>query len=320
MYWRKFGDDPVPDAERSRAYQEVRREEMILAALDPDRIRDDELPIDVPPAQAAEWWEFVTLCKRAEARAAAELKQPEERDCNDIFHQAAVVPDQIRDARPIHPTSPMPERAGMVCQPLPARWADPTKGTPVTNSALHREEVETLRHALHACADDLISTPADGLAPEYVSAVEDITRESMQWPVTDVIGYDLIAATTELEPDSSRLPEAIPHVLRPLATAALERHAIEIEQESGGDMDAGSAEAAEVERALRLADRVLAPAVHVTARRWRGGWELHVLGSADLVTQVEDIDDAPAMVRDLLETVFPGADFSKVFFAIQVPK
>lgn len=189
----------------------------------------------------------------------------------------------------------------------------------MNTSALHRKEVETLRYALHACADDLISTPPDGLVPEYVNAVEDIAHGgSVQWADTDVIANNLIAAASELESDTSLLPEAIPPALRRLAAAALERLAIDIEQESASDMGAGSAEAAEVERALRLADRVLGPGVHVTARRWSGGWELYVLGSADLVTQVEHIDDAQAVVRDLLETVFPGADFSRVFFTISV--
>ena len=71
---------PAARAERMLAYQEVRREEAALAALDPDRLRDDELPSDVPPAQTEEWWEFVALCERAEAGAAAEFKQPEESD------------------------------------------------------------------------------------------------------------------------------------------------------------------------------------------------------------------------------------------------
>lgn len=183
--------------------------------------------------------------------------------------------------------------------------------------ALQHDDVETVRHALHACADDLTSTPPDGLAAEYVDAVEDIARGGgVQWPDTDVIARDLIAAASELAPGTSLLPVAIPHVLRPLAAAALERHAIEIERESGGEMDAGSAEAAEVERAQRLAELVLAPAVPVEARRWSGGWELYALGSEDLVTQVQDLDDAPAKVRELLETVFPGSDFSEVVFDI----
>lgn len=71
---------PAARAERMLAYQEVRREEEALAALDPDRLREDELPSDVSPAQAEEWWEFVALCERAEAGGAAELKQPEESD------------------------------------------------------------------------------------------------------------------------------------------------------------------------------------------------------------------------------------------------
>lgn len=106
-------------------------------------------------------------------------------------------------------------------------------------------------------------------------------------------------------------------MLRPLAAAALERYAIEIEQEAGEDMDAGSSEQAEVDRAGHLLNLLLELAVRVEARRWSGGWELYVLGSQDLVTQVEDIDDAPTMVRDLLETEFPGADFSEVVFDVR---
>lgn len=56
------------------ACQEVWREEAILAALDPDRLREDELPSDVSPAQSDEWREFVALCERAEAGAAVQLK------------------------------------------------------------------------------------------------------------------------------------------------------------------------------------------------------------------------------------------------------
>lgn len=72
-----------------------------------------------------------------------------------------------------------------------------------------------------------------------------------------------------------------------------------------------------MERAERLAKLLLGLTVRVDARRWSGGWELYALGNEDLVTQVENIDGAPAMVRDLLETEFPGADFSKVVFDVR---
>lgn len=187
------------------------------------------------------------------------------------------------------------------------------------NSApLDRDDVETVRRALSGCADDLMSTPPNGLAPEYVQAMENVARGGgVQWPDIDIIGRDLMTVASELEPGSSRLPESIKPVLRPLAAAALQRYAIGIEQESGGEPEAGSAEAADVGRAVRLADVMLELAVRVDVRRWSGGWELYALGSADLVTQVEDIDDARTMVRDLLETEFPGADFSKVVFDVR---
>ena len=70
--------NPAARAERMLACQEVWREEAILAALDPDRLCEDELPDDVSPAQAAEWREFVALCERTEAGAAAELEPSEE--------------------------------------------------------------------------------------------------------------------------------------------------------------------------------------------------------------------------------------------------
>lgn len=183
---------------------------------------------------------------------------------------------------------------------------------------LDRDDVETLRRALNGCADDLMSTPPDGLAPEYVNAVELIAKgDGVQWPDTDILGSELVKSASELEPQASRLPAAIKPVLRPLAAAALERYAIEIEQEAGGDMDAGSVEQAEVDRAEHLLNLLLEVAVRVDARRWSGGWELYVLGSQDLVTQVEDLDDAPTMVRDLLETEFAGADFSEVVFDVR---
>ncbi len=72
--------NPAARAERMLACQEVWREEAILAALDPDRLCEGELPDDVSPAQAAEWREFVALCERAEAGVAAELEPSEESD------------------------------------------------------------------------------------------------------------------------------------------------------------------------------------------------------------------------------------------------
>lgn len=58
--------------------------------------------------------------------------------------------------------------------------------------------------------------------------------------------------------------------------------------------------------------------VRVEAHRWSGGWELRILGSADLITQTESgwdsFDDAEQQTRDYLETVFDGADFSHVSF------
>ena len=78
MFPYEPGQNPAARAERMLAYQEVRREEAILAALDPDRIRDDEVPSDVSPAETEEWREFVALCERAEASTGAELEQPED--------------------------------------------------------------------------------------------------------------------------------------------------------------------------------------------------------------------------------------------------
>lgn len=58
--------------------------------------------------------------------------------------------------------------------------------------------------------------------------------------------------------------------------------------------------------------------VRVEVHRWSSGWELHILGSADLITQTESgwdsFDDAERQTRDYLETVFDGADFSRVSF------
>lgn len=187
----------------------------------------------------------------------------------------------------------------------------------MNRSALDSAAAEIVRRALNSCADDLTSTPSDGLAPEYVQAVEVISRvDGLEWP--DEIGRELLRVASEINPGTTRLPASIPPALRSLVAAALQRYAIEMEQESGGELEDGSAEAAEVERAMHLADVTLEPAVNVDARRWSGGWELYALGSKDLVTQVENIDDAPAQVRDLLETEFPGADFSKVIFDVRI--
>lgn len=191
----------------------------------------------------------------------------------------------------------------------------------MNSAALDRDDVATMRRALNGCADDLMSTPYDGLAPEYVQAVEDISRlGGVQWPETDIIGQDLLSFASELEPGSSLLPDALKPVLRPLAAAALHRHAVEVEQESGGELKAGSDADVEIDRAVRLASLVLGPAVRVTARRWSGGWELYALGIEDLVTRVGSLEDAPRLMRDLLETEFPGADFSKVQFDIHVDR
>lgn len=56
--------------------------------------------------------------------------------------------------------------------------------------------------------------------------------------------------------------------------------------------------------------------VAVHARRWERGWELYILGSEDLITQSDDLEDAPRMARDYLETIFPGANFLQVAFEI----
>lgn len=188
----------------------------------------------------------------------------------------------------------------------------------MSTSVLKHDDVEIVRRALSSCADDLMSTPPDGLAPAYVHAIESFAKGTVaEWPYTDTIGRELLMLGSELAPGESWLPESVKPFLRPLAAAALQRYAMEIEQESGGELEDGSAEAAEVDRAVQLADMMLEPTVNVEARRWSGGWELHALGSKDLVTQVENIDDAPAQVRDLLETEFPGADFSKVIFDVR---
>lgn len=189
---------------------------------------------------------------------------------------------------------------------------------PMNAPALDDAEVETIRLALSSCADDLTSTPSDGLAPEYIHAVENIAKGSVaEWPYTETLGRELMSVGSRLAPGESRFPESIEPYLRPLAASALQRYAMAIEQESGEDFDGVSAEAVEVERAERLAKLLLGLTVRVDARRWSGGWELYALGNEDLVTQVENIDGAPAMVRDLLETEFPGADFSKVVFDVR---
>lgn len=78
MFFYEPDQNPAARAERMLAYREVLREEAILAALELDRLREDELPCDVSAAQAEEWWDFVALCVRSEAGAATPLGQPEE--------------------------------------------------------------------------------------------------------------------------------------------------------------------------------------------------------------------------------------------------
>lgn len=46
----------------------------------------------------------------------------------------------------------------------------------------------------------------------------------------------------------------------------------------------------------------------VTAKRWRDGWELHIAGEG--VTQVRTLDKAEQTVRDYLETLHEGRDFT----------
>lgn len=183
----------------------------------------------------------------------------------------------------------------------------------MNSSPLDRDDVETVLRALNGCANDLMSTPPDDLAPEYAQELENLGRGGgARWPDTGIIGRDLLSIAAELEPGSFRLPESITFVLRTLAAAALQRFAIGIEQEMRGALEA------DVKQGERLAVQALGLTVRVDARRWSGGRELCVLGSADLVTQVEDVDGAPVMVRDLLETEFPGADFSKVDFDVRI--
>ena len=79
MLPHEFDYSPVRDAEETLACREVLREEAVLARLDPDQI-GDELPSDVPPAAAAEWWEFVALCARLDAGEEAVLEQPDDSD------------------------------------------------------------------------------------------------------------------------------------------------------------------------------------------------------------------------------------------------
>lgn len=56
--------------------------------------------------------------------------------------------------------------------------------------------------------------------------------------------------------------------------------------------------------------------VPVHARRWVRGWELYVLGNEDLITQGDDLEGAPRMARDYLETIVPRADFQQVEFEV----
>lgn len=46
--------------------------------------------------------------------------------------------------------------------------------------------------------------------------------------------------------------------------------------------------------------------ITATARRWEHGWELWLDGEA--ATQVSTLDQAPAQIRDYLDTVDPGVD------------
>lgn len=63
----------------------------------------------------------------------------------------------------------------------------------MSSAPLDRDDVETLRRALNACADDLMSTPPEGLAPEYVHAVELIAKGGgVQRPDTDILANDLL--------------------------------------------------------------------------------------------------------------------------------
>ncbi len=48
--------------------------------------------------------------------------------------------------------------------------------------------------------------------------------------------------------------------------------------------------------------------IHITAHRWRGGWELHMDGQA--VTQVQHLADARQQMLDYLATVDPGTDYT----------
>lgn len=169
---------------------------------------------------------------------------------------------------------------------------------------LNEHDVATLRSALTGCADELMSTPPDGLRVEYARELEMIENAAGIWPEQDIVGRDLINAGDRLEAGTSRLPEAVPVILRPIVASALR-------------FDAAAADGGEPDhRALHLAMQTVAETARIDARRWPGGWELNVLGSSDLVTQVGDLAHAPAMARDLMETWFPGADFSRVHFEV----
>lgn len=52
----------------------------------------------------------------------------------------------------------------------------------------------------------------------------------------------------------------------------------------------------------------------VTARRWRGGWELAL--DEDHATSVRDLARAADQVRDYLDTIAPGTDHSQVSVVI----
>ena len=65
----------VPN-ERVAAFEEVLREEAILARLDPDRLGRD-LPPDMPESARADWEHFVAECDRLEAERAPRARRGE---------------------------------------------------------------------------------------------------------------------------------------------------------------------------------------------------------------------------------------------------
>ena len=54
---------------------------------------------------------------------------------------------------------------------------------------------------------------------------------------------------------------------------------------------------------------------HVQARRWRGGWELHIDGEG--VTQCRTLEQAGRQVLDYLETVHNDFDFDAAHIEIE---